>query len=203
MVLKIFDKGLQTKQIQHIISCIRNGGIIIYPTDTIYGIGTGLSNIKSLDRIAQLKSKRKEDLNYTLLCHNLSQLSNFSNPISNSLFRFMKAHTPGPYTFILEANNEVPRLFQSKKKQIGIRVPAHPMLRQIIEALGEPLLNTSIDSEDDNSPEYITDPEYIHDKFGKKVDLVIDGGIGMIQYSTILDCTQEEIQIIRQGIGIL
>ena len=132
----------------------------------------------------------------------VSKLSRYTSPIPNPLFRFIKAHTPGPYTFILNANNAIPKLFQSKKKTIGIRVPDNLIACQIVEALGEPLLNTSIDAPEDES-EYITDPEAIHQRYGKAVDLVIDGGIGEIQYSTVLDCTQDEITVIRQGIGPL
>lgn len=202
MLLKTYGQGLQAKQIDHIVECLRHGGIIIYPTDTVYGMGTGLSNIKSINRLAQIKYKRKEDLNYTIICHDLSRLSHYTAPISNPLFRFIKAHIPGPFTFILNANNEIPKIFQSKKKTIGIRVPDNPIVRQIVEALGEPLLNTSIDAPEDET-EYITDPEAIHQRYGKWVDLVIDGGMGNVGYSTVVDCTQEEISIIRQGIGEL
>lgn len=193
---------MQAKQIDHIVECLRHGGIIIYPTDTVYGMGTGLSNIKSINRLAQIKYKRKEDLNYTIICHDLSRLSHYTAPISNPLFRFIKTHIPGPFTFILNANNEIPKIFQSKKKTIGIRVPDNPIVRQIVEALGEPLLNTSIDAPEDET-EYITDPEAIHQRYSKWVDLVIDGGMGNVGYSTVVDCTQEEISIIRQGIGEL
>lgn len=202
MLLKTYGQELQAKQIDHIVECLRHGGIIIYPTDTVYGMGTGLSNIKSINRLAQIKYKRKEDLNYTIICHDLSRLSHYTAPISNPLFRFIKAHIPGPFTFILNANNEIPKIFQSKKKTIGIRVPDNPIVRQIVEALGEPLLNTSIDAPEDET-EYITDPEAIHQRYGKWVDLVIDGGMGNVGYSTVVDCTQEEISIIRQGIGEL
>ena len=202
MLLKTYGQGLQAKQIDHIVECLRHGGIIIYPTDTVYGMGTGLSNIKSINRLAQIKYKRKEDLNYTIICHDLSRLSHYTAPISNPLFRFIKAHIPGPFTFILNANNEIPKIFQSKKKTIGIRVPDNPIVRQIVDALGEPLLNTSIDAPEDET-EYITDPEAIHQRYGKWVDLVIDGGMGNVGYSTVVDCTQEEISIIRQGIGEL
>lgn len=200
MILKAYNREIHSKQIDHIVQCLRHGGIIIYPTDTIYGMGVGLSNIRSLNRLAQIKYRRKEDLNYTLLCHDLSHLSHYCLPISNTVFRLMKSLTPGPYTFILNANNEVPRLFQGKKKNIGIRIPDNKIVCQIVEALGEPLLNTSLDTQDDQA-EYLTDPEYIHERFGKQVDLVIDGGLGQVQYSTVLDCTKNDIEIIRQGIG--
>lgn len=200
MVLKAYNQEIHSKQIDHIVQCLQHGGIIIYPTDTIYGMGIGISNIRSINRLAQIKYRKKENLNYTLLCHDLSHLSHYCLPISNSVFRLMKACTPGPFTFILNANNEVPKIFQSKKKTIGIRIPGNKIVRQIVEALGEPLLNTSLDAQDDQT-EYLTDPEYIHERFGKQVDLVIDGGIGQIQYSTVLDCTKNEIEIIRQGIG--
>ena len=202
MLLKTYGQRLQSKQIDHIVECLRHGGIIIYPTDTVYGMGPGVSKIKSINQLAQIKYRRKEDLNYTVLCHDLSKLSHYTAPIPNPLFRFIKAHIPGPFTFILNANNEVPKIFQSRKKTIGIRVPDNPIVCQIVEALGEPLLNTSIDAPEDET-EYITDPEAIHQRYGKQVDLVIDGGIGEVKYSTVVDCTQEEITVIRQGIGEL
>lgn len=202
MILKAYNQEIHSKQIDHIVQCLQHGGIIIYPTDTIYGMGIGISNIRSINRLAQIKYRKKENLNYTLLCHDLSHLSHYCLPISNSVFRLMKACTPGPFTFILNANNDVPKLFQSKKKTIGIRIPANTVVRQIVESLGEPLLNTSIDAPDDQI-DYLTDPEFIHRKFGRQVDLVIDGGIGEVHYSTVIDCTQDTIQIIRQGIGIV
>ncbi len=201
MLLKTYGQELQQRQTRHIVECLRQKGLIIYPTDTVYGIGTALSNLQSLDRLAQIKLHDKKDLSYTLLCRDISELSRYTTPLGNSLFRFMKSHVPGPFTFVLNANNEVPRLFQSKKKTVGIRIPSHPVVQQILEALGEPLLNTSLDAPEDE-PEYLTDPELIHERYNKQVDLVIDGGIGKIQYSTVLDCTGGEIALIRQGIGI-
>lgn len=198
MLLKTYGQELQPKQTRHIVECLRQGGLIIYPTDTVYALGTALSNIRSLDRLARIKLRGKADLNYTLLCRDLSNLSRYTSPLSNSLFRFMKSHTPGPFTFILNANSEVPKLFQGKKKTIGIRIPAHPVVQQILEALDEPLLNTSLDD-----PDYLTDPELIHERYNKQVDLVIDGGTGKVQYSTVLDCTGGEIVLLRQGIGVL
>lgn len=200
MILKAYNQDIHSKQIDHIVKCLQHGGIIIYPTDTIYGMGIGISNIRSIHRLEQIKYRRKENLNYTLLCHDLSHLSRYCLPISNSVFRLIKSLTPGPFTFILNANNEVPKLFQSKKKTIGIRIPDNTVIRQIVESLGEPLLNTSLDGPEDE-PDYLTDPEFIHQKFGKEVDLVIDGGIGQVQYSTVLDCTKDTIEIVRQGIG--
>lgn len=202
MILKAYNQAIHGKQTDHIVECLRQGGIIIYPTDTIYGMGVGLSHIRSLNRLSQIKHHHKENLNYTLLCHDLSQLSHYCLPLSNTVFRFIKAHTPGPFTFVLNANNEVPKLFQSKKKTIGIRIPDNHIVRQIVEALGEPLLNTSLDGAE-NEEEYLCEPEFIHRKFGKQVDLIIDGGVGQVQYSTVLDCTQDNIEIIRQGIGIV
>lgn len=201
MLLRIFETGLQERQVLHLVHCIQNGGIMIYPTDTIYGIGTALSNIHSLDRVAALVNKRKDEMNFTLLCRDLSHLARFAQPISNPMYRVIKGLVPGPYTFILNANHEVPKLFQSPKKQIGIRVPKHPVLQSILEVMDEPLLNISLPVDENADPENFTDPTLIHDRLGRQVDLVIDGGIGKIQYSTILDCTQDEISVVRQGIG--
>lgn len=201
MLLRVFETGLQERQVLHLVHCIQNGGIMIYPTDTIYGLGTSLSNIRSLDRVANLVQKRKDDMNFTLLCRDLSHLSRFARPISNALFRQIRSLAPGPYTFILNANHEVPRLFQTAKKQVGIRIPSHPVLQSILEVMDEPLLNISLPVDETMDPEHFTDPELIHRRYGRQVDLVIDGGEGKIQYSTVLDCTQDEIKVLRQGIG--
>ena len=201
MLLRVFETGLQERQVLHLVHCIQNGGVLIYPTDTIYGIGTALSSITSLDRVAEIVQRRKEDMNFTLLCRDLSHMSQFTTPISNALFRTIKDLIPGPYTFIMNANHEVPRLFQTKKKQVGLRVPQHPVLQSILEVMDEPLLNISLPVNENEDEENFTDPTLIHDRYGKQVDLVIDGGIGKIQYSTVLDCTQDEISVIRQGIG--
>ena len=155
MLLKTYGQDLRLQQTRHIVECLRQKGLIIYPTDT------ALSNIQSLDRLAQIKLHGKKDLSYTLLCRDISDLSRYTTPLSNSLFRFMKSHVPGPFTFVLNANNEVPRLFQGKKKTIGIRIPDNPVVQQILEACGEPLLSTSMDAPEDE-PEYLTDPELIH-----------------------------------------
>lgn len=203
MLLSVAHYGLNPKQIQHIVECIQNGGIIIYPTDTIYGIGTALSNIKSLPRIIQMKNSRKNTEHYTLLCNDISQLSHYTEPLSKELFKTIKDLTPGPYTFILNASHEVARLFKSNKRQIGIRIPQHPILHQIIDELGEPLINTSLGNLDhqEEDEDFLIDPEWMHRKLSRSVDLIINAGIGKIQYSTVLDCTQDEIQVIREGIG--
>ena len=163
-------------------------------------MGCDIYQSRALDRIAMIKGIKKEKANFSFVCHNLSQLSDFSRPIDNSVFKLMKNVLPGPYTFILNANNNVPKIFQSKKKTIGIRIPDNNIVKEIVSELGNPLMSTSIHDEDEIL-EYITDPELINEKYKDKVDIIIDGGFGGNQASTIIDCTGGEIVVVREGKG--
>ncbi len=200
MVIRLYEENTNQRQLSEVIHILNNGGIIILPTDTIYAFGCALSNTKGIERIQQLK--RNQSFNLSLLCNDLSQLSQFTRPIPNHIFKLMKHNLPGPFTFILEANNNIPKLFKSKKKSIGIRVPDNAITNSIISELGQPIVATSIHS-DDEVLEYITDPELIHETFGDIVDLVVDGGFGSNLPSTVVDCTNDEPEIIRQGAGEL
>jgi len=184
------------------IDVFNNGGIVIFPTDTIYGMGCSLSHIKTAHRIAQIKGYTSKVTKFSIIFNNLSMLSEFTKPVDNNIFRLMKRLLPGPFTFILEANNQIPKIFHSKKKTIGIRIPDNNIINTIVEELRQPIITTSIRDED-ALVEYITDPELIHEKFGDMVDLVIDGGYGDNEPSTIIDCTTGEPEIIRQGKGIV
>ena len=184
------------------MDCLKRGGTVIFPTDTIYALGCDIYQTRALDRVAQIKGTKREKANFSFLCHDLSQLSDFTKPINNEVFKLMKRTLPGPFTYILNANNNVPKLFQSKKKTLGIRVPDNNIMSEIIRELGNPITTTSIHDEDDII-EYSTDPELIHEKFENLVDIVIDGGYGDNEPSTIIDCTGDEIIVVREGKGEL
>ncbi|MBN2175516.1 MAG: threonylcarbamoyl-AMP synthase [Bacteroidales bacterium] len=202
MILKIHPENPGQRQIRIVTECLNDGGVIIYPTDTIYALGCDVFHSRAIDRVAQIKGIKKEKANFSLLCHDLSQLSDFTRPISNEVFKLMKSTLPGPFTYILNANNNVPKLFQSKKKTVGIRVPNNNIVSEIIKELGNPIISTSIHDEDEIL-EYTTDPELIYEKYRNIVDIVIDGGFGDNEPSTILDCTGDEVLILREGKGKL
>ena len=202
MLLRIHPENPSQRQISKVIDCLNSGGIIIYPTDTVYGLGCDIYNKKAVERIAQVKGVKKEKANFSFICSDLSHISDFTRPISNDVYKLMKKNLPGPFTFILEANNKVPKLFQSKKKTVGIRVPDNNIIKTIVEEFGHPIMSTSVHDEDEII-EYTTDPELIYEKYGNVADIVIDGGYGDNEASTIVDCTQDEIIIIRQGKGEL
>ncbi|MCQ2265257.1 MAG: threonylcarbamoyl-AMP synthase, partial [Bacteroidales bacterium] len=171
-----------------------------YPTDTIYGIGCDIFKQKSIERITQILGDKKKKSAMTFICHDLSNLSDYTKPISNNVFKAMKKALPGPFTFILEANNNVPKILQSNKKSVGIRVPDNNIVREIVEQLGHPILSTSV-KDDDEIVEYTTDPELIHERYGDLVDIVIDGGYGDNVPSTVVNCVDGEIEIVREGKG--
>lgn len=200
MLIKLYNENPNHKDILKIAECLRDGGVIIYPTDTIYGIGCDISNHKSVERITEIMRIKKDKAMFSFICHDLSHLSDYSKPLNNSIFKIMKRVLPGPYTFILNANNNVPKLLSSKKKTVGIRIPDNNIIREIVLELGNPILSKSITDEDD-IVENITDPELIFERFGDFVDIVIDGGYGDFEPSTILDCTGETIEVIREGKG--
>lgn len=200
MLLKIYPENPNPKAIQRVVECLQDGGVIIYPTDTIYGIGCDIFKQKSIERITQILGDKKKKSAMTFICHDLSNLSDYTKPISNNVFKAMKKALPGPFTFILEANNNVPKILQSNKKSVGIRVPDNNIVREIVEQLGHPILSTSV-KDDDEIVEYTTDPELIHERYGDLVDIVIDGGYGDNVPSTVVNCVDGEIEIVREGKG--
>ncbi len=202
MMIKIYPENPAPKHIKMVIDALESGGVVIFPTDTVYAFGCSIYQPKALDKIAQLKGIKKEKANFSFIFNDLSMLSEFTKPFDNSTFRLMRKNLPGPFTFILNANNKVPKIFQSKKKTIGIRIPDNNILAAVIEELGHPLVTTSI-HDDDEIVEYTTDPELIHERYKDKVDLVVDGGYGDNEASTVVDCTGDEPEIIRQGKGVL
>ncbi len=200
LLLKIYPENPSPKHINTVVECLNDGGVIIFPTDTVYGIGCNIYKTKAIERVAQIKGIKLSKAHFSFICYDLSNLSEFTKPIPNNIYKLMKKVMPGPYTFILNANNKVPKLFQSSKKTVGIRVPDNNIAREIVLKLNNPILSTSVRN-DDNIVEYITDPELIYEKYKNFVDIVIDGGYGDNQASTVLDCTGDEIKIIRQGKG--
>ncbi|MBU1370837.1 MAG: threonylcarbamoyl-AMP synthase [Bacteroidetes bacterium] len=202
MLLKIYPENPSPRHIKTVIECLNDGGLVIFPTDTVYGLGSSIHCSKALDKVAQLKGIKKEKANFSFIFNNLSMLSEFTTPIGNEVFKLMRRNLPGPFTFILNANQNVPKIFQNKKKTIGIRIPDENIIHTIVEELGHPIATTSI-LDDDKILEYTTDPELIYEKYKDRVDIVIDGGFGGNQPSTIIDCTGNEMVILREAKGKL
>jgi tRNA threonylcarbamoyl adenosine modification protein (Sua5/YciO/YrdC/YwlC family) len=202
MLLRLYNENPNPRDIRKVVDILREGGIIIYPTDTVYGLGCDITNARAVEKVARFKGINIEKSNFSFICSDLSHLSDYTKPISNTIFKLMKKNLPGPFTFILEANNNVPRYFKGKKKTVGIRVPDNNIIREIVYELENPILSTSIRDEDEIL-EYTTDPELIYEKYKDIADLVIDGGYGELIPSTVVDCTGETIEIVREGKGIL
>jgi tRNA threonylcarbamoyl adenosine modification protein (Sua5/YciO/YrdC/YwlC family) len=199
-LLKIHPQNPEERKIRHVVEVLRQGGIIIYPTDTIYGIGCDLMNRKSIGRLCQIMGIKPHKLDLSFICHDLSDISTYARKIDTPVFKLLKKALPGPYTFILESSSKVPKILDVNKKTVGIRIPDHNIPRKIVEQLGNPLITSSI-RDDDQIKEYTTDPEDIYNDFKNLVDVVIDGGAGKNVPSTIVDCTGEEISIVRLAAG--
>ena len=199
--IKIYSDNPNPKEIAKAVKVLQKGGLVIYPTDTVYGLGCDITKIRGLERIAAIKRVKLEKAKFSFICHDLSTLSDYVQQIDNSVFKVLKRALPGPYTFILPGNNNLPKVFK-KKKTVGIRVPDNTIARAIVEALGNPIVSMSIHDEDEVI-EYTTDPELIYEKWQNKVDLVIDGGYGDNVGSTIIDFSSGEAEVIREGKGSL
>lgn len=199
---KLYEENPNERQIQQIVDILRDGGVIIYPTDTVYGFGCDITNQKAVERVARIKGIKLEKSNFSFICYDLSNLSEFTKVASNHVFKVMKHNLPGPFTFILNANSNVPKLFKSKKKTVGIRIPDNNICRAIVKELGNPILTSSVKSKDEIL-EYLTDPEVIKEEYDKLVDAVVDGGFGKNVPSTVVDCSNDDIEIVRQGAGEL
>jgi tRNA threonylcarbamoyl adenosine modification protein (Sua5/YciO/YrdC/YwlC family) len=202
MLLKIHPGNPSERTIQKVVDILHDGGLIIYPTDTVYGLGCNIFNNKAVEKVARIKGVRLKDANFSFICHDFSHLSDYTRPVISSNFKLLKKNLPGPFTFILPASNNVPKLFKNKKKTVGIRIPDNKIILEIVRRFGHPILTTSI-HDDDQVIEYTTDPELIHEKFQPLVDVVIDGGYGHNIPSTVVDCTGSEPTIVRQGLGEL
>ncbi len=186
--------------VQKVVELLQYGGVIIYPTDTVYGIGCDITKARAVERVARIKGIRPEKARFSFICSDLSHLSDFANHVDNTTFKLMKSFLPGPYTFILNASTQVPKSIKQKRKTVGIRIPDNNIILEIVRQLGNPILTTSL-KEDDQILEYPTDPELIYEEYRDLVDAVIDGGYGGLIPSTIIDCSGDEPEVIREGLG--
>ncbi|MDR3680105.1 MAG: L-threonylcarbamoyladenylate synthase [Flavipsychrobacter sp.] len=199
MLIHIHPDDPQARNIQTVVKCLKQGGIIIYPTDTIYGIGCDIYNVEAITRICRIKGIDPKKAQFSFICSDLSHLSDYTKSVDTPVFRLLKKALPGPYTFILDASKEVPKMLKAKKDTVGIRVPNNNICSAIVAELGHPLMSASLPM--DGEVEYFTDPEMMHDRFEKLVDMVIDGGIGGIVPSTVINCSGGAIELVRQGAG--
>lgn len=199
MLLSIHPVDPQPRHIKTVVDCLRKGGVIIYPTDTIYGIGCDISNADAVARIARIKQIDPRKAHFSFICSDLSHLSDYAKSVPTPIFRLLKAALPGPYTFILEASKQVPKMLKTKKDTVGIRVPDNRICMDIVRELGHPIMSASLPMDVD--VEYFTDPEVMYEHFGSLVDIVIDGGPGHILSSTVIDCTSGTPELIREGAG--
>jgi tRNA threonylcarbamoyl adenosine modification protein (Sua5/YciO/YrdC/YwlC family) len=202
MLIRIYPENPNLKHIRQVVDMLESGGIIIYPTDTVYAMGCDIKENKSIEKIAKLKGLNPENPDLSLIFLNMSQLSEYTIIRDNSIFKLLKRNLPGPFTFIVKANNQIPKLFKNRKRTVGIRIPDNNIAHELVRELGRPIITTSIHDQDEII-EYTTDPELIYEKYRYFADIVIDGGYGSNEASTIVDCTGEEIVIVRQGLGIL
>ena len=199
MLLHVHPDNPQPRTIKTIAECLADGGVIVYPTDTIYGLGCDIFQHKAVERICRIKHIDPAKAQLSFICYDLSDLSRYTKSIDTPLYRLLKSYLPGPYTFILPASKEVPRILKSKKDTIGLRIPDNNIARDIVHELSHPILSTSLPGE---MVEEYTDPELIYENFKNLVDIVVDGGMGGMLASTIVDCTQDELKLIRQGLGV-
>ena len=200
MLLKIYPKNPNSKEIDKVVSVLRDGGLVIYPTDTLYAMGCDALNVRAVEKICRIKGVDPRKSNLSIICYNLSGVSEYAK-INNATFRLLKQHLPGPFTFILPTCGELPKIYKDRK-EVGIRIPDHAIVREIVHSLGNPVMTMSVHDNDEQS-EYITDPELIYEKYMQQVDIVIDGGLGTMEVSTVVNCMSDEIEVIRQGKGIL
>lgn len=200
MLIKLYNENPNPREIEKVVSVLREGGIVIYPTDTLYGMGCDALNVRAVEKICNMKGIDPQKSNLSIICNDLSVMSEYAR-VSTPIFKLMKRNLPGPFTFILPTTSSLPKIYKNKKT-VGIRVPDNMIIREIVAQLGNPVLNTSVKDEEEET-EYSTDPELIHEKWGNFADIVIDGGIGGTEASTIVDCSSGEPEIIRQGKGVL
>jgi len=203
MLLEIHPDNPSPRHLQQVINILKADGVIIFPTDTIYGIGCDIRNTKAFEKLCRIRGIKPQKANFSFLLNDLSHISNYTRPFDRNVFKLLKATLPGPFTFILPASNMVPALFRNNKKTIGIRIPDNKIIQLLIEELGGPIVSASLRDDQDTIAEYLTDPEEIHDRFGGMVDLVIDGGYGKNIASTVVDCTGSEPLVTREGLGIV
>jgi tRNA threonylcarbamoyl adenosine modification protein (Sua5/YciO/YrdC/YwlC family) len=197
--LEIHPDRPNPRDLKKVIDCLKNGGVIIYPTDTIYGLGCDITNNKAVERICRIKQIKPAKANFSFICAGMSEIADYTKPYGNNVYRIMRKNLPGSFTFILNAANSVPKMLKNNKKTVGIRIPGTPLIQNLIEELGHPIMSTSIKNIEDEYVPYPTDPYEIYEEYKNEVDIVIDGGFGGNNGSTVIDCTNNEIEIIRQG----
>lgn len=202
MLIKLYEEATNPKDLKQIVECFKDGGLVIYPTDTVYTVGCDILSRNGIERVAQLKNVKADKANFSFVFYDLSHISEYTKQFDTNTFKLLKRNLPGPFTFILEANKSIPKLFQNKKRTLGIRVPDNVICSKILNQLERPIISSSIHDEDEII-EYTTDPELIYEKYKDKVDIVIDGGYGHNEASTVVDLTSGIPEIIRQGIGEL
>jgi tRNA threonylcarbamoyl adenosine modification protein (Sua5/YciO/YrdC/YwlC family) len=201
MLVKIYPENPNPREIAKVVKALQDGELIVYPTDTVYAIGCDALNVRAVERICRMKGVNPQKSNLSIICSDLSNLSEYAK-VNNATFKLMKKNLPGPFTFILPTSSELPKIYKNRK-EVGIRVPDNNIVRTLVAELGNPLLTMSVHDEDDELIEYSTDPELIHEKYANQVSIVIDGGMGGIEPSTVVDCTDDEFEVVRQGKGEL
>ncbi len=200
MLIKLYEENPNPREVGKIVNILKEGGLVVYPTDTVYALGCDALNVRAVEKICKMKGINPQKTNLSIICHDLSNISEYAK-VSNNVFKLMKKNLPGPFTFILNATTNLPKIYKNRK-EVGIRIPDNNIIRTLVQELGNPILTTSV-HEDDEIIEYITDPELIEERYGETVDVVIDGGYGGLEPSTIVDCTGEDVDILRQGKGFL
>ena len=203
MFIEINPFNIDNRLINQAVQCLKSGGIVVFPTDTVYAIGCDLRNKKGLQKLADFKGVKLNKANFSIICSDLSHLSDYTKQLDRPIFKLLKQCLPGPFTFVLEASQEVPKLFDSNKKEIGIRIPNNDITLALVEALGNPIAVTSLHDEEDEIMEYFSDPSAIYERLEDKVDYIIDGGYGNLKGSTIIDCTDGSPIVVREGLGKL
>lgn len=201
MLIRIYPENPNEREIEKVVQFLRDGGLIVYPTDTIYGLGCDIFNARAVEKICRYKGIDPRKANLSFICYDLSNISEYAK-VDNNTFKLMKKNLPGPFTFILNGNSNLPKIFRNKKT-VGIRVPDNNIIRELVRGLGNPILSTSVKDDDDEILEYFTDPELIHERYENIADVVINGGYGALDPSTVVDCTGDEPVIVRQGKGEL
>jgi tRNA threonylcarbamoyl adenosine modification protein (Sua5/YciO/YrdC/YwlC family) len=202
MIIKIYNENPNPRHIRKVADMLESGGIIIYPTDTVYAMGCDVKAVKAIEKIARFKGMNPLNPDLSLIFHDMSQLSEYTIIRDNNIFKLLKRNLPGPFTFIVQANSQIPKMFRNKKKTVGIRIPSNPIILEIVRELGRPVVTTSVHDQDEIL-EYTTDPELIYEKYRDFADIIVDGGYGKNEASTIVDCTGDEFIIVRQGLGEL
>lgn len=203
MLIEILENNIDQRLIKQVVDALKKGELIIYPTDTVYAIGCDLMNKSALEKLARLKNMKLEKSKFAIICHDISQMSEYVKQLDRSTYKMINKSLPGPFTFILEANGEVPKFFNNKRKEIGIKIPANEIVLEIVRSLENPLVTTSLIDDEDELLEYFVDPYEIYQRFDDKVHTIIDGGYGKLEASTVVKCTDGDIEVLRQGAGEL